>query len=77
MTILPKVQMTSLTPTPRNNRFADAELVCELLQQEVEMSAAWEKCYPYYDETSHFWPEYLIAQERYAAVERFALLDNI
>lgn len=58
-------------------RFADAELVCELLTQDIEMSVQWEKCYPCYDESSHFWPAYLIAKERYETIERIALADHI
>lgn len=69
--------MPENTQSVRNNRFSDAEIVCELLQLEIEMSNQWERCYPTYDESSYFWPTYLVAKERHEAVERIALGEHI
>lgn len=72
-----KEAMPENTQSVRDNHFSDAELVCELLTLEVEMSNQWERCYPYYDETSHFWAEYVLAQERYKVVESLAMGEHI
>lgn len=73
----PKETMPEKPPSVRNNRFSDAEIVCELLQLEIDMSNQWERCYPTYDESSHFWPAYLLIKERHEAVERIALGESI
>lgn len=63
--------------TDRNNRFTEAELVCEYLSQSMVAANAWENCYPFHDESSPRWPEYVQASERAETLQRFALLDSI
>lgn len=59
-----------------SKRFHPAELAAEFWHQEGIANGKWEGCYPYHNEESDKWPDFLLAAERTAALERFAICKD-
>lgn len=60
----------------RSKRFHPEELAAEYWYQEGIANDKWESCYPYHNEASHRWPEYLQAIARTETIQRFVTLED-